>query len=174
MHTEINDYANACRLRERQYAAYDRCAKKPRMNMPEFAIHVYAIRILHENGIRTTCFISPIFPEITDVRAIIERVKEYCNLIWLENLNLRGDYKAVILRYIKRRYSYLYPLYAEIYNGGNMGYWQRLDEELKTYIEQIGLEYVTNDDSMIRPFDAPPIVVNFFYHEKIKRSARSD
>ena len=133
-----------------------------------------AIRILHENGIRTTCFISPIFPEITDVRAIIERVKEYCNLIWLENLNLRGDYKAVILRYIKRRYSYLYPLYAEIYNGGNMGYWQRLDEELKTYIEQIGLEYVTNDDSMIRPFDAPPIVVNFFYHEKIKRSARSD
>lgn len=133
-----------------------------------------AIRILHENGIRTTCFISPIFPEITDVRAIIERVKEYCNLIWLENLNLRGDYKAVILRYIKQRYSYLYPLYAEIYNGGNMGYWQRLDEKLKTYIEQIGLEYVTNDDSMIRPFDAPPIVVNFFYHEKIKRSARSD
>ena len=133
-----------------------------------------AIRILHENGIRTTCFISPIFPEITDVRAIIERVKEYCNLIWLENLNLRGDYKAVILRYIKRCYSYLYPLYAEIYNGGNTGYWQRLDEELKTYIEQIGLEYVTNDDSMIRPFDAPPIVVNFFYHEKIKRSARSD
>jgi hypothetical protein len=37
------------------------------------------------NGWMTPCFISPIFPGITDVKAIIRRVKGYCNLIWLEN-----------------------------------------------------------------------------------------
>ena len=46
-----------------------------------------AMKKFHDAGVRTTCFISPIFPEITDVKAIIERAKNYCNLIWLENLN---------------------------------------------------------------------------------------
>ena len=49
-----------------------------------------AMKALHDAGIRTTCFISPIFPGITDVEEIVERVKGQCNLIWLENLNLRS------------------------------------------------------------------------------------
>ena len=58
-----------------------------------------AMKAFHDAGVRTTCFVSPIFPGITDVEAIIERAKGQCNLIWLENLNLRGSYKAVILDY---------------------------------------------------------------------------
>mgnify|MGYP000796735565 FL=1 len=64
-----------------------------------------AMRQFHEAGIRTTCFISPIFPGITDVMAIIERVKDRCNLVWLENLNLRGNYKSVIMDYICLLYT---------------------------------------------------------------------
>ena len=60
-----------------------------------------AMKVFHDAGIRTTCFISPIFPGITDVKAIIRRAKGHCNLIWLENLNLRGSYKAVIMDYIR-------------------------------------------------------------------------
>ena len=48
--------------------------------------------VFHAPGVRTTCFISPIFPGITGVKAILERAKEQRNLIWLENLNLRGSY----------------------------------------------------------------------------------
>ena len=44
--------------------------------------------------------------------------------------------------------------------------------ELKSYAAEIGLEYVTNDDSMKRSFDALPVIVNYFYHEQIKKSAR--
>ncbi len=44
---------------------------------------------------------------------------------------------------------------------------------LNRFSEDQGLEYVTNDDSMSRPFDAPPIVVNYFYHERIRKSSRS-
>ena len=56
-----------------------------------------AMRQFYEAGVETTCFISPIFPGITDVEAIIRKAKDYCNLVWLENLNLRGDYKGKIL-----------------------------------------------------------------------------
>ena len=131
-----------------------------------------AMEIFHKAGIRTTCFVSPIFPGITDVKAIIDRVKGQCNLIWLENLNLRGSYKTVIMEYIQEKYPKLLSIYREIYQQGDRSYWELLDTELKVYAAEIGLDYVTNDDSMKRPFDAPPVVVNYFYHEQIKKSAR--
>ena len=123
-------------------------------------------------GIRTTCFVSPIFPGITDIKAIIQRVKKQCNLIWLENLNLRGSYKMVILDYIQSKYPHLLPLYREIYHDGSRSYWESLDAELKVYAAENGLDYVTNDDSISCPFDAPPVIVNYFYHSEIKKSAR--
>lgn len=42
-----------------------------------------AMRQFYEAGVQTTCFISPIFPGITDVIEIIERAKGQCNLAWL-------------------------------------------------------------------------------------------
>ena len=131
-----------------------------------------AMKAFHDAGVRTTCFISPIFPGITDVKAIIQRAKEQCNLIWLENLNLRGGYKTVIMDYMQRKHPDLLSLYQEIYNKNDRRYWELLDGELKAWASEIGLDYVANDDSMSRPFEAPPIIVNFFYHSEIKKSAR--
>ena len=133
-----------------------------------------AMEAFHQAGIRTTCFISPIFPGITDVKAIIRRAKGCCNLIWLENLNLRGSFKPVILDYIRKKYPDLVPLYEEIYTHQNRNYWINLDSELKSFAAREGLDYKTNDDSMERPFEAPPVVVNYFYHEQIRKSARKE
>lgn len=130
-----------------------------------------AMKKLYNEGIRTTCFISPIFPGISDVKEIIEEVKNYCNLIWLENLNLRGDYKKVILNYIKEKYLNLIPLYNEIYLKKNNSYWMQLDDEIKKYAKEKGLEYIYNNDNIEKPFNDLPTIVNFFYHEKIKKSA---
>ena len=74
--------------------------------------------------------------------------------------------------YIKEKYPALLPLYQAIYNRGDRSYWEALDAELKEYAAGIGLDYVTNDDSMSRPFDAAPVIVNYFYHSEIKKSAR--
>ena len=131
-----------------------------------------AMETFYRAGVRTTCFISPIFPGITDVKAIIQRVEQQCNLIWLENLNLRGGYKTAVLDYIQCAHPRLMPLYREIYHHGVRGYWESLDAELKDFTAGIGLDYVTDDDSMVRPFHAPPVVVNYFYHEQIKKSAK--
>ena len=133
-----------------------------------------AMKAFHEAGIRTTCFISPIFPDITDVKAIIRRAKGCCNLIWLENLNLRGSYKAVIMDYIRIKHPDTLPLYQDIYDRNDRSYWMALDVELKDYAAETDLDYVTNDDSMTRAFGARPVVVNYFYHEQIKKSARKD
>lgn len=131
-----------------------------------------AMKQLYDAGIRTTCFISPIFPGITDVPAIIGRVKDQCHLIWLENLNLRGSYRTVIMAYIREKHPELAGLYDEIYRCGSRRYWEALDAEVRAYASDAGLPYLRNDDSMKRPFDAPPVIVNFFYHEEIKKSAR--
>ena len=133
-----------------------------------------AMEAFHQAGIRTTCFISPIFPGITDVKAIIRRAKGCCNLIWLENHNLRGSFKPVILDYIRNKYPDLVSLYEEIYTHQNRNYWINLDAELKSFAAREGLDYKTNDDSMERPFEAPPVVVNYFYHEQIRKSARKE
>lgn len=52
-----------------------------------------AMKKVYDAGIRTICFIFPVFPGITDIQAIFEQVKHQCNLVWLENLNLRGGSK---------------------------------------------------------------------------------
>ena len=58
---------------------------------------ISAMKQVYEAGIRTVCFVSPVFPGITDFEAIFERVKDQCDLFWLENLNLRGGFKKTIM-----------------------------------------------------------------------------
>ena len=133
-----------------------------------------AMKKLHNEGILTTCFISPIFPGITDVISIINEVKNCCNLIWLENLNLRGDYKGRIMSYIKDKYSKLYPLYDDIYNKKNRNYWIKLNQEIEKYTKENNLSYVRNDDSNKYVKSDKPVVVNFFYHEEVKKNAKKE
>lgn len=43
---------------------------------------------------------------------------------------------------------------------------------MRQFCADEGLLYVRDDDSIKRPFDAPPIVVNYFFHEEIIPSAK--
>lgn len=131
-----------------------------------------AMRQFYEAGIETTCFISPIFPGITDVKAIIEQVKGQCHLVWLENLNLRGDYKGRILQWVHEHRPDLDDLYREIYTKGNRMYWSMLNDELRIYCENNGFRYVRNDDTVRSKHGELPVVCNYFYHETIVKSAQ--
>ncbi|MBR2796291.1 MAG: radical SAM protein [Clostridia bacterium] len=131
-----------------------------------------AMEQFYHAGIQTTCFISPIFPGITDVKAIIERAKGKCNLVWLENLNLRGDYKGRILDWIHVHRPELDALYREIYTGKKRDYWEALDREIREYTAREGMLYLRDDDQHRSPFGEPPVVCNYFYHEEITKSAK--
>ena len=131
-----------------------------------------AMRQFYEAGVQSTCFISPIFPGITDVIAIIERAKHQCNLVWLENLNLRGDYKARILDWIHIHHPELDGLYHEIYSNGSRDYWIALDERIREYTAKEGMMYIRDDDQHRAPFGEPPVICNYFYHEEITKTAK--
>ena len=131
-----------------------------------------AMKQFHDAGVRTICFISPIFPGITDVPAIIRRVKDQCNFIWLENLNLRGSFRTTIMEYIQQKHPDLVPLYKKVYTGSNKEYWSDLDKQVKQFCAAEKLPYVVDDDSRMPAINDPPIVVNFFYHSEIKKSAK--
>ncbi len=129
---------------------------------------IAAMRKVYEAGIRTVCFVSPIFPGITDVKAIIERVRNFADLIWLENLNLRGQFKGTVMSYIKDNHSDVYDLYDEIYNKKRMNYWESLEKEISMFARQNGFPYMVNDLPYGRSEKGKPVIVNYFYHEKIR------
>lgn len=131
-----------------------------------------AMKKFYEAGVYTTCFISPIFPEITNCIDIIEKCKNYCNSVWLENLNLRGEYKPIILNYIKNTYPHLLPLYRDIYNNGDRTYWTNLNQKIKDYCRLQNMPYLRENKIINSKFGTPPTVINFFYHEEIKKSAQ--
>ena len=133
---------------------------------------IAAMKKCHDEGIRTTCFISPIFPEITDVFAIIDKIKDFCDYIWLENLNLRGNFKADILNYIAEKYPDLKSLYQQIYTKNDVTYWEILNRQVEEYATKNGLMYITDKEPFFRDPNGKPVIINYFYHSQIKQSAK--
>ena len=102
---------------------------------------INTLKILHENNISTVAFISPIFPYITDIKDIIESVKDYVDFCWFENLKLRANYKKDILNYIKDNYKELYPKYVDIYFNENMSYFKNLSLVIKDICSKYNIKY---------------------------------
>jgi len=105
---------------------------------------------LHDNGIHTVLFMSPIFPYITEWKDIINESKKYIDEYWFENLNLRGQYKSYILNYIKNKYPKYYDQYINIYIKDNKQYWLNLANEIDNYCKNNNINYI-----------------NYFYHDKL-------
>ena len=129
-----------------------------------------AMKQVYDAGIRTVCFISPVFPGITDFEAIFHRVKEQCDLVWLENLNLRGAFKQEILDYIESKYPQLAPLYHAIYTEGDRSYFRELEERARRLAEENDCPFVDNELPYGRAKPGHPVIVDYFYHEEIRGS----
>lgn len=118
------------------------------------------LKELHENGIYTVLFMSPIFPYITKWKEIIEISKDYVDEFWFENLNLRGSYKYSILNYIKEKYNDLFCKYIDIYENKNNYYWNDLSKKIEEYCVNNNIKYT-----------------NFFYHKELvdrKKGIKND
>lgn len=129
-----------------------------------------AMKQVYDAGIRTVCFISPVFPGITHFEAIFHRVKEQCDLVWLENLNLRGAFKQEILDYIKSKYPQLATLYHVIYTEGDRSYFRDLEERARRLAEENDCPFVDNELPYGRAKPGHPVIVDYFYHEEIRGS----
>ncbi len=132
-----------------------------------------AMKQVYDAGIRTVCFISPVFPGITDIEAIIERAKDQCDLVWLENLNLRGGFKKTIMDYIAEKHPDLVPLYDEIYNKKNRSYFEALEQKAEELAKRYGCRFVDNETPYERVPQGHPTIVDYFYHEEVRGTANS-
>jgi DNA repair photolyase len=111
-----------------------------------------AVKILHDNGIRTHIFLSPMFPVITDFKKIIKTCARFTSEFWFENLNLRGSLRPAVLRYIYENHKNLVPLYDDIYKFKNTSYWRDMKNEIAQFCKKNGIQYR-----------------DYFYHEKIRK-----
>ena len=132
-----------------------------------------AMKEVYAAGIRTICFISPVFPGITDIEAIIGRTKDQCDLVWLENLNLRGGFKADIMKYISDKHPDLVPLYDEIYNKKNRSYFEALEKKAEELAKKYDCRFVDNETPYERVEKGHPTIVDYFYHEEVRGTANS-
>ena len=124
-------------------------------NASSISDRLNTLKELHNNGIRTVLFMSPIFPYITDFKKIIDISKDYIDEYWFENLNLRGSYKQTILDYIKLKYPSLTRKYDDIYNKKDKNYWVELSKEIEEYCVENKIRYI-----------------NYFYHEELVKNKK--
>lgn len=124
---------------------------------PSVKRRLKALEKLHSAGIPTYLFISPIFPYLTDIRAILKATAGNIDKACFENLNLRGSAKKEILGYIAEKYPQHLDGYKAIYTKKNMIYWTELEAELQ---------------AMSAGYSIP--FVNYFYHDKIKKGGQHD
>lgn len=108
------------------------------------------LRTMHENGLYTILFMSPIFIGITDWKGIIEASQDFIDEYWFEDLNLRGSYKSVIMNYIHEKYPFVYPMYHRIYSEGKRD------------------ELIANDNAICDWCDANGVNYSaYFHHEDV-------
>ena len=132
-----------------------------------------AMKQVYDAGIRTVCFISPVFPGLTDIEAIFHRAKDQCDLIWLENLNLRGGFKADIMNYIAEKHPELFPLYEMIYNKKDRSYFRMLEQKAEEMARVNNCRFVDNETPYERVPQGHPTIVDYFYHEEVRGTRNS-
>lgn len=108
---------------------------------PSIKRRIQTLRTLYNSGIPTVLFMSPIFPEITDFKRIIEETKDFVCEYWFENLNLRSAYKQRVLDYVYKKYPDLMFLYQDIFVFNNNSYWLFLREKIEQYCREESLNY---------------------------------
>lgn len=114
------------------------------------------LKKLHDNGIYTVLFLSPMFPMLTDYKAILEQTRGFIDEYWFENLNLRGSYKETILSYIDEKFPQFSEIYNRIYVQGKMDYWQNLAIEIEEYCKERNIKHI-----------------NYFYHEELVKNKKT-
>ncbi|MFX0071386.1 MAG: radical SAM protein [Candidatus Hermodarchaeota archaeon] len=98
-----------------------------------------ALEAVHDAGIQTYTFISPLFPKITDFKAIIEKTLDYTDYYMFENLNFRPHNIPRIMSVIKKYYPEALTMYQELRKTGEL--WDGIEAEIDNYCKKSNLNY---------------------------------
>jgi len=106
---------------------------EPLASSPERRIK--ALKELHQAGIRTAVFISPIFPEITDWKKVIKETKDFVKEYWFENLNPYFTVRENIIGFLRKNKPDLVKKYNKIWSGKS-DYWSEMKAEIRKFCQE--------------------------------------
>jgi DNA repair photolyase len=109
---------------------------EPRASKPEDRLR--ALHRVSEHGISTYVFMSPIFPRITDWKAIIDAARPITNEFHFENLNFRSHNTPRIMGLIAEHYPDLSDFYNQIRKDSTM--WDALEGEIDDHCKMMKLK----------------------------------
>lgn len=135
---------------------------------PSIAKRLETLQCCKDAGLITSCFISPVFPGVTDVFEIIEMVRNHCDSIWLDGLNLQQGNFGRITGYISSEYSSAFPLYRRIYQQGDKSYWYDLSQRVREYARRQGMEYTTGKLDLKQAPLGRPVIIDYLARERAK------
>jgi len=113
---------------------------------------IQALKKLHESGIPTALFISPLFPLVTDWKAIINKTKDFVDEYWFENLNLYPSVQPEVFKFLKENYPEFVEKYKEIYAKGSI-YWDQEETLIRDFCKKNKLNF------------------KIFFHHKVNKPA---
>jgi DNA repair photolyase len=101
---------------------------------PVIARRLKAVEQVHSAGIRTYVFVSPILPYLTDVDAIIDRLREHVDFFMFENLNVRPYIWPPVKAALQELDPELIPKYEAIYfdKQAHSNYWAPIEEAIRS------------------------------------------
>ena len=106
---------------------------------PPVSERLHALETLHGHGIRTWVHMAPIFPQLSDWRAVCEAAAPFTEQFSFENLKLRFAALTRVQEYILREHPSLKALYDQIYVHRDFSYWEEQRQEILTYCQARGL-----------------------------------
>jgi DNA repair photolyase len=106
---------------------------EPRASAVERRIN--ALKKIHEAGIQTALFISPIFPELTDWRKIIGATKNFTDEYWFENLNLYPSIRENIYSFLRKNHPKTVNEYKRIY-AKDSNYWAEEEKRIEEFCQK--------------------------------------
>lgn len=71
---------------------------------------IQALKILKENNFKVYAFVSPIIPELIDLKDVIKQTKKWADYYWFEFINLRGagkEFTDILKKEFPRSYKVL-------------------------------------------------------------------
>ncbi len=101
---------------------------------------INALKELHKTGIHTALFISPILPEITDWKALINETKSFVDEYWFENLNLYPSIKEEVYRFLRKNKPKSILKYKGIY-AKDSDYWDIEENKIKEFCRKTNINY---------------------------------
>lgn len=101
---------------------------------------LYALKQLHEAGIKTAHFVAPIFPYLSKWQNIVKTTIPFTNQYWFEDLHIYPSSTSALYKTLASINSNLVNIYRSIY-ANPKNYWNAERKKIETFCTDHKLDY---------------------------------